>query len=392
MSLQKYLDRHAESLREDEAVRPSDMAHWVVIPVKAELELLPRTLASLEALPVPPAVVVVINGRDSDSPETHAENQAVLKELRTWAGALEMHVLDRASEGRRTLDGVGSARRLGMDYALRANPKSEWLLSLDADAPVAPTYLRQLEAVPKTSVGALFGYQHPMPVNPARRQSMQTYELWLRYREYGLKTAGSPYAFAALGSIIAVRPQAYAAVHGMSRRDAAEDFHFIHKLRKHGPLHRFELPTVFPSARFSDRVPFGTGRAVEEGCQPESKFTHVEPPRAFAELGVWVESLPNLYSEGSSFAWTGALGEFLEERSWGLMGEKLRRQSQGPEDFVKRTQTWFDATASIRFLNRQRDSEPTPILRASSELSDQQFEDVAEALDWFRDLNLDVSD
>ena len=78
----------------------------------------------------------------------------------------------------------------------------------------------------------------------------------------GLSYAGSPYAFHAIGSTMSCTAEAYAAVRGMNRRTAAEDFHFLDKLAKLGRIGHIEKTTVFPSPRTSHRVPFGTGQRM----------------------------------------------------------------------------------------------------------------------------------
>ncbi|MEM6960047.1 MAG: hypothetical protein AAF645_30495, partial [Myxococcota bacterium] len=63
-------------------------------------------------------------------------------------------------------------------------------------------------------------------------------------------------------STIAVRTAAYAAVRGMPRRAAAEDFYFLNKVRKVGPVLSLQGAPIVLSSRASRRVPFGTGPAV----------------------------------------------------------------------------------------------------------------------------------
>ena len=78
----------------------------------------------------------------------------------------------------------------------------------------------------------------------------------------GLAHAGSRWAFHTIGSLISVTCPAYAAVRGFPRRQAGEDFYFLQELAKTGGVSRIDSTTVHPSARSSDRVPFGTGATV----------------------------------------------------------------------------------------------------------------------------------
>jgi len=54
-------------------------------------------------------------------------------------------------------------------------------------------------------------------------------------------------------ALIACTAQAYIAVGGMVRRQAGEDFYFLQKLAKRGPIHEIADTTVRPSPRRSDR-------------------------------------------------------------------------------------------------------------------------------------------
>lgn len=49
----------------------------------------------------------------------------------------------------------------------------------------------------------------------------------------------------------------------MNRRRASEDFYFLQALMRGGRLTELGSTRVLPSPRVSQRVPFGTGRAIE---------------------------------------------------------------------------------------------------------------------------------
>ena len=59
-----------------------------------------------------------------------------------------------------------------------------------------------------------------------------------------------------------MRAWAYVKQGGMNRRQAGEDFYFLQKISWLGPMTELANVIVHPSPRLSDRVPFGTGRAV----------------------------------------------------------------------------------------------------------------------------------
>jgi len=89
----------------------------------------------------------------------------------------------------------------------------------------------------------------------------------------------------------------------MNRRKAGEDFYFLHKLVLLGPYGNISSTTVYPAARTSDRVPFGTGAAMKKWAEVNSElmttysfdaFLSLKPffnyPEQFLELneeGMW---------------------------------------------------------------------------------------------------------
>ena len=178
--------------------------------------------------------------------------------------------IDASSPGLEIPDrdgGVGTARKIGMDAALGligTGAKEDGVLCcLDADTLVEENYLSAVRAYfeETENPAAVVSYAHQRPVDPGLQAAICCYEIFLRSYVIGLSYAGSPYAFHAIGSTIACTAEAYVGVRGMNRRTAAEDFYFLNKLAKIGKIGTVTNTTVFPSARISERVPFGTGRA-----------------------------------------------------------------------------------------------------------------------------------
>jgi len=102
-----------------------------------------------------------------------------------------------------------------------------------------------------------------MPVNYEGQAAICCYEIFLRYWVLGLKYAKSPWAFHSIGSTIVTSTDSYLKVRGMNKREAGEDFYFLNKLAKIGSIDYIRDTCVFPSARSSSRVPFGTGKRIE---------------------------------------------------------------------------------------------------------------------------------
>ena len=139
---------------------------------------------------------------------------------------------------------------------------------------------------------AVFPFRHEPSPDPHVTRATALYELSLRYYVAGLAWAGSPYAFHTLGSIFAVTTDAYAAVRGFPRRDAAEDFYLLNKAAKIGNVARVASAPVRIRSRVSDRTPFGTGASVGRATMTTERVFYA--PECFVGLRSVLESLSSL--------------------------------------------------------------------------------------------------
>src|SRR4029453_17325557 len=138
-----------------------------------------------------------------------------------------MVLVDRAAPGHFLPEGqgVGLARKIGNDIALRLHAagrlSSPWLHNTDADTILPNDYFDQTRPLaPDGNAAALYFFEHRFSEDAALALAARLYEISLRYYTLGLAWAGSPYAYQAMGSCLAVRPDAYASVHGFPRRNA----------------------------------------------------------------------------------------------------------------------------------------------------------------------------
>ena len=261
---------------------PPVFGRFIVLPVMDELEELPGTLKSLtialDRHNGPRTGVLLVINHSPDAPEPRrTANETLLRLLRTASPELlhglvpgeTLFWIDAASAGNELRHGVGEARRIGLDCALMLLAPEQraeaFLCCLDADSPVAPDYLLGLEEWFRVNpeAGAVsIAVRHRPGRTAAEETAIRAYERYMADYVAHLKAAGSPYAFHTIGSAIAVRVPAYIAAGGMRVRRGAEDFYFLQAVRKVAPVGEYPTPLVFPAARPSDRVPFGTGPAV----------------------------------------------------------------------------------------------------------------------------------
>lgn len=370
--LAKYLRRGLQRPAEPREVT-DDFRHFVVIPVLDELEELPNTLASL-AVALPKAaektgVLLVVNHAPGASPERRAANWETLKRLRESDPSLlggmtaggNLFWIDAASPGREISRGVGEARRIGLDSALAhlACVDAGLLYSLDADSPVAPDYFVKVPAffAAHPEYGALsLAVRHRPGKTAAEEEAIRRYEVYMADYVEKLRRAGSPYAFHTIGSAIVVRADAYIRCGGMRVRPGAEDFYFLQALRKVTLVGEFPEPLVYPAARPSDRVPFGTGPAIRSQLAGEALPTY--PEAGFAELAALLAAATDeaLRRPETFFAALSPYARnFLEAGGFPAMWPELlantpRRTGAAREAFDR----WFDALKTLQFIRNAK--------------------------------------
>jgi hypothetical protein len=171
--------------------------------------------------------------------------------------------------------------------------------------------------------------------------------------------AGFPFAYHTVGSAMAVRCASYAQVGGMNTRKAGEDFYFLHKCIERGKFGEITSVSVFPSARISDRVPFGTGRAMGEQLENGKKWK-TYPLENFLELRNFFSEIQEIY-EGKnilllpSIISSACLRSFLNKEHATKKIKEIKRHTASEESFVKRFYHWFNAFMLMKYLHYARD-------------------------------------
>ncbi|HPA41390.1 MAG TPA: glycosyltransferase family A protein [Candidatus Hydrogenedentes bacterium] len=357
----------------------------VVLPALGEGALLPRTLASLLPGGAPAQAVVVVNNRppghaDPARAEDNRETLDALRAGRLACPGAALAWVDAASPGREIPpgEGVGTARRIGLDLALEILDDTDGavLACLDGDSPAAPGYLDALAAFGEAP-GAWAGwcdFEHPLDA-PA----MAAYELHIRCYARGLRWAGSPYAFPAIGSTMACTAAAYAAAGGMNRREAGEDFYFLQQLAKTGTVRPVPGARVFPSARASDRVPFGTGAKLSQ-WRGDPDLIRTYNPRVYAVLREWLGTARAAAEAGApaedwmraAAAVHPALPAFLEAARFPAAWERLRAGAPTPRHRLRAFHEWFDGLRTLRAVHHLRGAglESLPVPGAAARLAE----------------------
>lgn len=365
-----------------------DFKAAIIIPALAERASLQKTLASLVSNPPftlrQTLVVVVVNNRSLCPDHQFQDNQKTLRWLQTNSfSALNLAWVDASSSGFELphKDGVGLARKIGFDLALA---RLDWLqnpllISLDADTLVDENYLPAIldHFSEKSSGGATLPFHHQSAPDLSQEQAIRYYELYLRTYLFGLQQAGSPYAYHSIGSAFACCAADYLAVGGMSRRQAGEDFYFLQQLAKHSGVEMLSGTLVQPSPRFSSRVSFGTGKAVQAQVEQQRQLFHFCPAAAFSVLRLWlqlIETSSGLRAEDillQADGLSGRLGDFLRELGFGESWVKLQLNYADEKQRCQAFHCWFDGLRTRQLLSCLAEDDERPVEAV-----------VAEVLDW----------
>ncbi|MBU1205336.1 MAG: hypothetical protein KKH04_00160 [Proteobacteria bacterium] len=344
----------------------------VLIPALAEGQYLLATLASLAQNPADLLsrflILVVVNHRQDAPLSDKLDNQQTLQML-----AAKNHLLsglclgwvDAASPGLELpikTGGVGLARKIGMDLALTRldyEKIAPLIISLDADTLVRPDYLRALlgHFGDAQASGAIIPFCHQQGTTGEQESAIQRYELFLRAYVLGLARALSPYAFHTVGSTMACTAAAYARAGGMNTRVAGEDFYFLQHLAKTGGVGRVRGTVVYPSARASHRVPFGTGRSIFRLLAKEEEAILFYPTACFQVLKDWLDLVAhNVDAPGEEIRdkTKGAhlpLTDFLDRVQFPAVWNKLKKNFRSPSTMLPGFHGWFDGLKTMKLIH-----------------------------------------
>ncbi|ELR71479.1 hypothetical protein C900_02542 [Fulvivirga imtechensis AK7] len=346
----------------------------VTIPCYNEPQLI-RSLQSLRQCitdAVYTEVIVVINESIEASPTVSAQNKRTFEEATAWAALhsteyLRFYILYKNDlPGKHA--GVGLARKIAMDEAVRRfeywkKPEGV-IVCFDADSICEVDYLQAIYNFFRKNPhapGCSIYFEHPLEGDYEKDiyEAIIDYELFLRYYVNALRYAGFPYAYETIGSSMAVRSAAYQKQGGMNRRKAGEDFYFLHKIIPLGNFGEINNTRVIPSPRRSDRVPFGTGKAVNDWLV--SRQLHTYAPEIFEDLKQFLDTVANLYqvTPKAFFDLMQSLPEslrgFLQSNDIENHVERINRHSASPETFSRHFFQWFDGFKVLKYIHFARD-------------------------------------
>lgn len=370
---QAYLAKQA--LRNEVPNPHPHLQMGIVIPCYRE----PSVMATIDSLYAsylhyqqPLLVIVVVNSSERDTAGLKAYNRATYQQLlqRRTSYPETFRIFPILLEDiRHKHAGAGYARKIGMDTLVEVFEKlrkpSGVIISMDADTLVDVNFLNNVhEAYQHDSeLGvATHGFRHPIDLPEytlEHKQAIVAYELHMRYYKHALAVAGFPYAYYTVGSAFSCRAQLYVKQGGMNRRKAGEDFYFLHKLFPVARVAELLDVKVFPSARVSDRVPFGTGPQVAQLISSPTSL-HTYALSAFRQIRVFLDQVPAFYEMPPTPEVLKIippdLSAFFEAQGFLSALEEIHQHSASFAAFRKRFFGWFDAFRLLKLLNSMHEA------------------------------------
>ncbi|MCR4940321.1 MAG: glycosyltransferase family 2 protein [Treponemataceae bacterium] len=343
--------------------RNSEPPVAVVIPVKNEFPGIKDTLSSLSDSAGLSGinklhVVCVVNCYASDSSDVKENNSEMISFLASCAyKGLYVSLIDRSSAGNELpeKEGVGLARKYGMDYALACG--AELIACMDADTIVGKSYVSSLLAFTKNHGKRLFAllpFRHQKAASEKLQAAIDSYEEYMLLHSKKLRETGSPYWAPVLGPSLVATADGYVACGGMNKRAFGEDFYFLQSLEKLEIASGFFIKKegfyeyspcfldaeVYPSARISDRVLFGTGPKVKELSEMEKIDCPVFPDDFYRVAKEFIEKKESCQNE---------LAGFINKENFFSIWNRIC--TNNPYDEEKREiafHIWFDGLKIIR--------------------------------------------
>ena len=330
---------------------------YLAIPVLNELESLPLLIGDLKAQSYNDfEVFVCVNNPDDwwDDREKleQCENNIKTIEYLNSVKGLNVKVLDRTSKGKGwkgKQKGVGYARKELFEAIDKIADESGIVISLDADTRIGSEFVRSVMERFTTHKKALLltnPYFHKLTGNDGIDRAILRYELYMRYYLINLFRINSPYAFTALGSAISFRISGYRRISGITPKEAGEDFYFVNRMRKAGDILTWNNETVYPSARESDRVPFGTGPAVTKGLAGDWESYPFYDTEAFSRIGETCRLFPELFRNDAETPVDDFISGCFGENIWA----PLRKNFKTEKLFIRACHEKIDGLRILQIL------------------------------------------
>lgn len=338
------------------------MRIYAAIPALTEYEYLPSCLKAIENQKFKDfSVFICVNQPDNwwDDKEKISiclNNQETLKYLYEFKKQqkFRIEIIDKSSKGKGwqgKKKGIGWARKILMDKICETALDDDIIVSLDADVSFSENYFQSVIDIFRkypTAASLSNPYYHNLTDNERINRIILRYEIYLRYYSLNLWRIGSPYSFTPTGATIAVPVWVYKKLRGLDPKSSGEDFYFLQKIRKYKKIINYNTEIVYPSARFSDRVIFGTGPAMLKGNLGNWENYSIYNYHLFDQIKETYELFSVLFEKAIETPITSP--EYCRNFNPPLFWASLRRNFKRKELFIKACHQKIDAFRIFQFL------------------------------------------
>lgn len=370
MFANKYLQKQNKEILIESGPN-NEIGIIVVIPCFREPDIL-QTLQSLNSCNLPiqkVEVIILINHSEIAFDEIKEYNLKTKTEIERWISENQNKYIQFYPVGpielKKKWAGAGLARKSGMDEAVRRfnllrKPNGK-IVSLDADTLVDKNYFAEIENHFKQNpknVGATISFKHQTAgLEQKQLDGIHLYEKYLEYYKAALHFTGYPYSMFTVGSAFTVTAEAYVKRGGMNRRQAGEDFYFLQNLVQLGTVGEITSTKVYPSARLSDRVPFGTGPILQKWMSGEEDLTETYNLQPFIDLKELFKIKEKFYKIDESqfkktvFDLPESIQQFIQQdKFWNELND-LNKNCSTLKTFQSRFFQKFNAFKILKYLN-----------------------------------------
>lgn len=280
------------------------------------------------------------------------DNQAAISWLESRKNP-KIQVIDKSSPGngwKGKNHGVGWARKTAMDEAaLQAEPE-DIIISIDADTLYPSSFINSVisgfEKYPQAA-GLSAPYYHKLTGETIADRCLLRYEIYMRNYALNMLLCDNPYAFSAIGSGMACKANTYLKNGGLTPKLSGEDFYFIQKLRKQGNIIIGSGTYIYPAARFSDRVYFGTGPAMIKGKSGNWDSYPIYHSAAFLKVKQTFSTFNKLFISDLPTPMDSLLKETAKNKP---LWEPLRANAKTVKSFEKACMQKADALRILQYL------------------------------------------
>ena len=338
----------------------------VVIPVFKDfmvfsvIKSLENSYNNIRNSKINPALIVVINHPENTNPATVQKNKHLAQMLKKISAPFHIKIIE-AYDLPKKYAGVGLARKIGMDavasHFFKNNIENGIIISLDADTIVQNNYFEAIydEFNKNEKLNGISIYYEHLPVrNKNINLAITLYELHLRYYINMLRKINFSFAFHTIGSAFAINYRAYLRQNGMPKKQGGEDFYLLNKIMLEGNYKDLTITSVFPSARPTQKTPFGTGKTVTSIIRSGNKTFYTYNPKGFYLLEQIISNLTTLYESGCNNYFSKLADEtrkFLKTINFCDNINKIKKNTTNFNSFRKAFLTWFNGFKAVKFLN-----------------------------------------